>query len=165
LFPQLVACDEFELEADVRWGKQRTPLLFHYRAELQTESVPPSAPPQEIQELVRRVSEGDSGWKARPNDRILDLPGVGVVVPDLLFTRGDQTVYLELLGYWSRDAVWKRVEIVRRGFPHKIVFALSSRLRVSEEVLEESDEAALLVYKGTLSVNRVLAKVAAVASR
>lgn len=74
-------------------------------------------------------------------------------------------VYLELLGYWSRDAVWKRVELVERGFSHKIVFALSSRLRVSEQVLEESASAALLVYKGVLSARRVLDRVALVAGR
>jgi hypothetical protein len=165
LFPALLACDELEFEADVRWGKERTPLTFRYHGQVEARKVAPAPPPPEIDELVRRVGESGTGWTAQPNDRVLDLPGVGAVIPDLVFTREGQTVYFELLGYWSRAAVWKRVELVRRGFEHKIVFALSSRLRVSEEVLDEADDAALLVFKGALSVKRALAKVTAVASR
>lgn len=165
LFPALLGCDELDLEAEVRWGKQRTPLTFRYRGRGVAGAAPVGEARPELTDLVRRVAESGSDWTVRLNDRVLELPGVGVVIPDLVFTRGEQMVYLELLGYWSRDAVWKRVELVERGFSHKIVFALSSRLRVSEQVLEESASAALLVYKGVLSARRVLDRVALVAGR
>jgi hypothetical protein len=45
-------------------------------------------------------------------------------------------VYLEVMGYWSRAAVWKRVELVQAGLAERVLFAVSSRLSVSEEVLD-----------------------------
>ena len=68
-------------------------------------------------------------------------------------------MYLEVLGFWSRDAVWRRIELARKGLGAPVLFAVSSRLRVSEEMLEDEEEAALYVYKGVMSPVRVLKKV------
>ena len=61
------------------------------------------------------------------------------------------------MGYWSRAAVWQRVELVRAGLAERVLFAVSSRLRVSEEVLGDDLPGALYVYKGTMSA-RVVAE-------
>jgi uncharacterized protein len=61
-----------------------------------------------------------------------------------------------VLGYWSRDAVWKRVELCEKGLSQRIIFAVSSRLRVSEEVLGDTSASQLYVYKGALSAREVL---------
>jgi predicted nuclease of restriction endonuclease-like RecB superfamily len=84
---------------------------------------------------------------------------VGLTVPDLVFDRGAgsarERVYLEVMGYWSRDAVWKRVELVQAGLSERIVFAVSARLRVSEDVLDGELPGALYVYKRTMSARAV----------
>ena len=59
------------------------------------------------------------------------------------------------MGYWSRAAVWKRVELVQAGLAERILFAVSSRLRVSEEVLGDDLPGALYVYKQTMSARAV----------
>jgi hypothetical protein len=46
-----------------------------------------------------------------------------------------------------------------------LLFVVSSRLRVSEEVLDESDTAALYVYKGKINPQAVLRKIEALAGR
>ena len=96
-------------------------------------------------------------------DTILDLPGVGLCVPDLSFRRGrsKRRVHVEVLGYWSRDAVWKRVELARAGLSEKVLFCASSRLRVSEAVLEDGSNASLLVYKGVIPLARMEEKLEA----
>jgi uncharacterized protein len=66
-----------------------------------------------------------------------------------------ETIYLELMGYWSRAAVWRRVELVQAGLGERILFAVSSRLRVSEEVLGGELPGALYVYKGAMSAKVV----------
>jgi predicted nuclease of restriction endonuclease-like RecB superfamily len=76
----------------------------------------------------------------------------------LLRTRDRAEAYVEVLGYWSRASVWKRVELAERGLGAKILFAVSSRLRVSEEVLDESDSAALYVYKGKMNPQALVRK-------
>jgi hypothetical protein len=89
---------------------------------------------------------------------VLNLPGVGVCVPDLVFTRdGAKTpVYLEVLGYWSRAAVWRRVELAEAGLPHRVIWAVSDRLRVSEAALPADLPASLYVYKGVMNPRRIL---------
>jgi hypothetical protein len=67
-----------------------------------------------------------------------------------------EVLYLEVMGYWSRDAVWRRVELVEQGLSERILFAVSSRLRVSEAVLDDAALAALYVYKTTLNPRAVL---------
>ena len=96
-------------------------------------------------------------WKVAVAHDLLDLPGVDLCVPDLVFTHeaSGRRVYLEVLGYWSREAVWRRVDLVEAGLPQPIVFAVSSRLRVSEEVLDEDRPGRLYVYKGVMSARAV----------
>src|SRR5205823_607434 len=92
---------------------------------------------------------------------ILSLPGVGLCVPDLVFQHSatGECVYLEVLGYWSRDAVWRRVELVERGLEQRIVFAVSTRLRVSEAALGGDLPGSLYVYKRVMSARTILERV------
>jgi hypothetical protein len=69
------------------------------------------------------------------------------------------------MGYWSRDALWRRVELVEAGLAARIVFVASSRLRVSEAVLSDDGNAGLYVYKGVIHAKTLIARVDAVASR
>ena len=77
--------------------------------------------------------------------------------PTCFFTHRDtgHRVYFEVLGFWSREAVWRRVDLVNAGLPHPIVFAVSSRLRVSEEVLDSDLPGQLYVYKGAIGARAV----------
>ena len=50
-------------------------------------------------------------------------------------------------------------ELVQQGLSHRIVFAVSERLRVSEEVLQGELPAALYVYKGVMNARAVLERV------
>ncbi|HVU02241.1 MAG TPA: DUF790 family protein [Polyangiaceae bacterium] len=155
--PALEACDSLVLVAEVRWGKERKPLTFrhaHRRAEGASSAAAP-AMREDVETLLRAFQALETPWRAAPCTEILDLPGIGVCVPDLVFQRGKERVYFEALGFWSRDAVWKRVELAERGLRAKVLFAVSSRLRVSEAVLEESETAALYVYKGVMSARSV----------
>ncbi|MDF2694745.1 MAG: hypothetical protein K0S65_3128, partial [Labilithrix sp.] len=93
---------------------------------------------------------------ARVATVLLDVPGAGMCVPDLELSRGGEPVYVEVLGFWSRDAVFRRVELAERGLRARVVFAVSSRLRVSAEVLDDSVPSSLYVYKGKMSPRAVL---------
>ncbi|OJY15955.1 MAG: hypothetical protein BGO98_25225 [Myxococcales bacterium 68-20] len=126
----------------------------------------PSPPPvhvephlgDDVRELLDAINALQGGWRARPATVLLDVPGEGICVPDLELSRdGDrEPIYVEILGYWSRDAVFRRVELAERGLGARVVFAVSSRLRVSAEVLDDAVPAALYVYKGKMSPRAVL---------
>jgi predicted nuclease of restriction endonuclease-like RecB superfamily len=166
--PAILACDAWDVTADLRWGKDRRALRYHLRG---SAAAPEGASeldlPDEVATLLLDLGRQESPWQAASAGIILDLPGIGVCVPDLEFVHREtgQHVYLEVLGFWSRAAVWKRVEMVEAGLPHPIVFAVSKHLRVSEEVLGDDTPAALYVYARTMHARAVIERVEAVAGR
>ena len=164
--PAIRELDRWSLVADLRWGNARMPL----RCRLEGRGEPDAAPTPHLADEVRALLDAllaqDTPWQATPATELLDLPGHGVCVPDLTFehARTGERVHLEVLGYWSRDAVWKRIELIQAGLPHRIVFAVSQRLRVSEAALDAELPGALYVYKRTMSAKMILERVEAVAS-
>ena len=159
LLPVLDACGPgWELDADVLWGPQRQPATYHLEGAPAAHPVRDDAGlPDEVARLRDRFREMETPWAVEVARALLDLPGIGLCVPDLVFTHRDtgRRVYFEALGYWSREAVWRRVDLVEAGLPHPIVFAVSSRLRVSEEVLDGDLPGRLYVYKGAIGARAV----------
>lgn len=197
--PAIAGCGRWRLEADVLWGKERRPVTFRTGGDAGAALDPSSARPDpglpdDVAALLERVAARDSGWIASPATVILDLPGAGVCVPDLVFrcklppgpasgsgapgsgapgsgskrpTAGPAgpEVYLEVMGFWSREAVWRRVELVERGLPYRILFAVSKHLRVSEAALGDDLPCSLYVYARTLDARAVLDHVERLAGR
>ena len=160
MLPLLDQCDAWRLKADVLWGKERTPLLFRLAGGAPAARTDSPRLPDEVQALADGFTALGTEWRVSANTDILELPGIGLCVPDLVFERSRNGrarghVYLEVMGYWSRAAVWKRVELVQAGLGERILFAVSSRLRVSEEVLEGDLPGALYVYKRTMSARAI----------
>ena len=165
-FPAIAACGSFALEADVRWGKERRPLRFTVRSEAAETTGPAaaddaSALPPEVAAVLAELAALETPWRARPATRVLDLPGAGVCVPDLELRHAQdgRSVFVEVLGFWSRDAVWRRIELVERGLPVPLVFAVSKHLRVSEAALPDELPAALYVYARAINARALLERV------
>lgn len=166
LLPALERTGAFTLDADVLWGKARDRCTFHLeRAGHDGQAGDDSTARDEITTLQERLKKLDTGWSVRRSTRILELPGVGLCVPDLVFTRDGRRVYLELMGWWSRDAVWKRVDLVEGGLKDRVLFCVSSRLRVSEQALGDEHPGSLYVFKGVMGARQVLAKIEELAAR
>jgi uncharacterized protein len=164
--PALEACDRLELEAIVRWGKERTRLVFRHEHALAKAFGEEPPLPDEVEALRDALARGENGLEVRRSAAILTLPGVGTVVPDLeLRDERGRIAYVEVLGFWSRDAVWRRIELAQRGLGARVVFCVSSRLRVSEEALPDELPAALYVYKGAMSARAVADRAKALLER
>jgi len=160
--------EQWKLTADIRWGKQRDALVFRLSSSTDR-TITPEEPhlSDDVRELADGIGTQKTPWRAKPADVILDVPGLGVCIPDLALTKkgSKDVVYVEVLGYWSRDAVWKRVELAESGaLGAKVIFAVSSRLRVSAEVLDSESSASLYVYKGKMSARAVVAHAALLAA-
>jgi predicted nuclease of restriction endonuclease-like RecB superfamily len=138
--PLLCAFGRCELEAEVIWGQSRSPLTFSWSS-------------RQIEDLALPAP----GRREEIDETLLHLPGVGLCAPDLAFVHEatGEVIYFELLGYWSREAVWQRVKLVEEGLDTPIVFGVSSRLRVSDKALPKDEPAALVVFKGKLSARSV----------
>jgi uncharacterized protein len=157
VLPALEACQSLSLSAEIRWSQGSRPLSFRYEPPPGRADAVVSGARDEVQELAEGLRAAGEGWRVSPAERVLDLPGAGVCVPDLVLARADGAeVFVEVLGFWSRASVWQRVELAKRGLGVKVLFVVSSRLRVSEDVLDEEGEAALYVYKGHINARAVL---------
>jgi len=165
VLPVLEGCEAWSLVADLRWGKARTPLVFRLEGGATPGELPTPSLPDHVAALATAFERLKTGWRVMPATTILDLPGVGLCVPDLVFSKGVHTVHFEAMGYWSRDAVWRRVELVQRGLATPILFAVSTRLRVSAEVLDDTAPSALYVYKGSMSARAVAERLEHLATR
>jgi len=156
-----------KLTAELRWGKKREELSFSLEL-AQARSSEASPARDEVQALIDAFADHQE-WRAELAQEVLELPGIGLCVPDLSFTHQGtgELVLCEVLGFWNRAAVWRRIELVEQGLASKIVFVVSARLRVSEELLDGADSAALYVYKGAINpkaLQRKLDELAASAS-
>jgi predicted nuclease of restriction endonuclease-like RecB superfamily len=167
VLPAIMECDVWDLSAELRWGKDRRPLRYHVRGSCT--GCPTAQAPQsdEVMALLSELRSAAADWNVAVADDILDLPGIGLCVPDLVFVERQtgRKVFLEVLGFWSRAAVWKRIELAQAGLPHPIVFAVSRHLRVSEEALSDETPAALYVYARAMNAKAILERVATVAGR
>ncbi|HEY2405297.1 MAG TPA: DUF790 family protein [Polyangiaceae bacterium] len=164
LLPALSACESVKLAAELRWGKRRDKLEFE--AELGGERGEPPRLRDDVA-AVFAAFESDPDWQVTQASEILELPGIGLSVPDLVFIRknGGQRILCELLGFWSRDALWRRIELVEKGLAERVLLVASSRLRVSEEVLDDDASAALYVYKGRINPKALARKLNELAVR
>lgn len=158
LLPALEACQKLRLRAEVRWSHQGRPLAFAYEPAARAGAEQPPRARDEVRELEDGLRELGEQWQVEPAERVLELPGAGVCVPDLALRRASDgaLVLVEVLGFWSRASVWQRVELAQKGLGERLLFVVSSRLRVSEEVLDDADEAALYVYKGRINPRALL---------
>jgi predicted nuclease of restriction endonuclease-like RecB superfamily len=175
VLPALRTLETWSLVADIRWGKAREALLFRM-SWADGRARPTADPAPQLSDEARLLLDGletlrnakggtASPWRAEVASVLLDHPGLGVCIPDLVLRHrdGGEPIYVEVLGFWSRDAVWKRVELAQQGLGARIVFCASSRLRVSAEVLADDAPAALYVFKGKPSARALLERVEQVA--
>jgi predicted nuclease of restriction endonuclease-like RecB superfamily len=164
--PALEEAGSLELEAVIRWGKEREKLVFHHATKTTGEVAGEPPLPDEVEALREALARGAHGLRVRRSDAILTLPGIGTCVPDLeLEDARGRIAYVEVLGFWSREAVWKRVELAEKGLGARVVYCVSARLRVSEDVLPDTLPAALYVYKGTLNARAVAERAQALLER
>ena len=160
--PAITACDAWSVEADVAWGADRRALKFRLEGKAAALADAPPALPDDLAAFVTAFDALASGWRVDREPAVLDLPGAGLCVPDLAFVRAADgaRVYFELLGFWSREAVWRRVDLVRAGLPHRILFAVSKSLRVGEAALDDTTPtAALYVFTRVINAKQVLARI------
>jgi predicted nuclease of restriction endonuclease-like RecB superfamily len=163
--PALLACGQLRLKAELRWGKRREKLTFEQTYAQLAETEPHPGVRSEVAELLDSLQTSDA-WQADLSERLLDLTeqGGGVLVPDLELAPARPPkknakatrVLVEILGFWSRDAVFRRIEAAERGLGERVLFVVSSRLRVSEALLDDVESASLYVYKGKINAQALL---------
>jgi predicted nuclease of restriction endonuclease-like RecB superfamily len=101
------------------------------------------------------------GWELEAGAGVLSFPEKKTaLVPDFTLkrTRTGESVYLEILGFWSERNLVERVALLReaqkRG--HRTLVAVSEKLGASPEVLSEAVKGGVIPFKDRLGVKAVL---------
>ncbi|MFW5799521.1 MAG: DUF790 family protein [Spirochaetota bacterium] len=158
--PALILLDDWELEAELVWGKKKqkatlkidskTGLVSHYKSN-------DISMLEECEVFLKQFKETDNNWTVSNNNEIINLKGEGICIPDFVFKHketGDK-IYMEVFGYWSRDTVWKRIELIEKNFPEKLILAVSKKLRISEKAVKEELPAQVYVYTNMILPNAI----------
>ncbi len=160
MLPILEGFPEWELDAEIAWGVAKERYGFHLSGTRKSSGEHPIVDTisEEVSRLRTQFAQLGDDWQVRDSIALLEQPGIGLCVPDLRFEHREsgQVAYLEVMGFWSRAAVWKRVELVEAGLGEAIIFAVGRRLRVSEEVLSDDLPSQIYVYKGVISAKEIL---------
>lgn len=159
LIPRLPQFGSGEAIAELSWGKHRRRIQYtHTFKHRQGKQNGRGALNETLDKLVSGWSE-KSQWSIEVvTGQLVDVSGRSLV-PDLKCEHLETktVVYLELLGFWSREAVWQRIDMVK-SLPTPFVFLVSDRLRVSEKALEQGEHGALFVFKGVINRKRLIEK-------
>lgn len=73
--------------------------------------------------FVERFEALDSGWTVQPG-HLLELGDQQTLVPDLSFEKDGRTAHLDIVGYWRRGYLDKRIQAT----PEHVLLAVSKRL-------------------------------------
>lgn len=160
--PTLLHFDRWRLDAELLWGRRRQ------RRRFRLDPTAPLAPiskltgqwqPDEIAWLPDRIADLDCGWEVSTGGELIDLGGEGVLVPDLAFRHAEsgRRAFLEVLGFWNRGTVARRLELLRRHGPPDLVLALSKSLAAGEEDSLDELASEVYVYRSAPSARRIVA--------
>jgi predicted nuclease of restriction endonuclease-like RecB superfamily len=140
--PALLHCSDFRLEAELRWGPRREPRSFlleprdglvSHQADTGTYT------PVELKAFVERFRQVAPTWEISECTEVIELGHEGVWVPDyrLVHTPTGNDVFVEIVGFWKRSSLERLTRLLPRYGPPRFVLAISDRLKVDEEALQE----------------------------
>ena len=140
--PALLHCSDFRLEAELRWGPRREPRSFHLEPRdglISHQADTGTYVPAELTAFVERFRQVAPAWEISECTDVIELGREGVWVPDyrVVHRATGTDVFLEVLGFWKRSSLERLTRLLPRHGPPRFVLAISDRLKVDEEALQE----------------------------
>lgn len=158
--PALLLCEGWALRAEVLWGVERKPVSFELESKQGLRSHYRDTGvwvTEEETHFLSRLAATKTPWVAEKKPELYDLGGRGVLVPDLVLRHKEdgREVLLELVGFWRREYLRSRAQLLAEHGPPHLILAVSQRLRGDEEALEALP-GAVVFFKDVLLVRDVL---------
>lgn len=131
------------LTADVAWAKDgriRTLTVEHTQGLVSHYQDRGAYASREQSWFLERFQALDAGpWSLSEDTTPIDLGGRSLVLPDFTFTDGSRQAHLEIVGFWRRDYLARRIEALKRFGPGNLILAVSRNLRAGPEELDGFD--------------------------
>jgi predicted nuclease of restriction endonuclease-like RecB superfamily len=170
--PDLLLCERFSLEADLRWGRGSQPVrdvtlkLSDRSPLITTKRDRGTWTSAEEEHFQKSFAALDSKWTLERSASLIDLDGRDVLVPDYLLVHEDgRQCHLELVFAWRMDTFLRRAELLSDTFPRALVIAISDRGRLDEQKGDLPSTLSLYRFKGVIQPKRILEFAEQVAER
>ncbi len=126
----LLVPTEWRLEASIAWpGKRPAELHLSPADGLRSHYADRGGwEPRECAWFEERFRALDSGWALSRDVEPLAQGPDALVLPDFRFEKDGRVAWLEILGFWRKSTIERRVEGLRRHGPPGLVVAVSRKL-------------------------------------
>jgi predicted nuclease of restriction endonuclease-like RecB superfamily len=140
--PALLSCLNFRLEAELRWGPRREPRSFFLDSRdalVSHQQDTGTYVPAEMTAFVERFRQIAPAWQLSEATDLIELGREGVWVPDFkaVHSASGTDVFIEVLGFWKRSSLERLMRLLPLHGPPRFVLAISDRLKVDEESLQD----------------------------
>lgn len=123
------------LEAELRWTNRRLRKTMRLDSSLGLRSHHRDVGAyitRTEQWFIERFEALNSGWTLGRDAVVLDLGGQAVVCPEFTFRKDGRVAYLEIVGFWRKQWLKSRLDLLRKIGPPNLVLAVSSRLEAEK---------------------------------
>lgn len=157
--PALLHCERWTLRAEVQLGRARRTRRFQLDpgAGLTTTRRDAGAwLPELIEAFEGRFREVAPGWEVDRDVPLLQLGGE-VLVPDFRFVHRQSgwEGWLEVLGYWRKGGVARRLAALTAHDAPRLVLALEHGLKVDDEALDELKSGPVVPFREVPDARKV----------
>lgn len=165
-FPVLLLAEcDWRLQATIRWGKRgiRKQMLLNSDMGLVSHYRDTGVYVSRVEEWFEERFEGlDSGWELRREAPPLSLGGEAIVVPTYTLQKNGRVAYLDIVGFWRKKWLNKRLKLLANHGPGNLIVAVSSKMEGAKEGLG-SKLGGVISFKEVVPAKTVLEQVEACA--
>jgi uncharacterized protein len=140
--PALLLCQDFRLDAELRWGPRRETRTFHLEAKdglVSHYTDTGTYVPAELGAFVERFRQVAPSWDVSEATDVIELGREGVWVPDYKFTHKATgvDVHVDIVGFWKKSSLERLLRLLPEHGPSRYLLAISDRFKVDEAALED----------------------------
>ena len=152
----------WSMEAEILWGnkrKVRKVLTVDSRLGLRSHYRDRGAWRSRTEEwFEQRWAELGSSWRLHPGE-VVDLGEQRILIPHYTFRRRGRTAHLDIVGFWRRGYLEKRLQ----DTPSNVLLAVSRRLAGETKALPKTLQEQVIVFAEIISAKKVLARLEIIA--
>ncbi|MBK9368368.1 MAG: DUF790 family protein [Deltaproteobacteria bacterium] len=151
----------WRLEAEIRWGvrKVRHTLNLSSETGLRPYTRDQGAYVTRVEEWFQeRFLALESPWTLSRGGEPLRLTGQELLFPCFTFTQGERVAHLEIVGFWRKDWLKRRLTALKGASSAKLVLAVSSRLDAAKGGIE-GFKGQIIPFKEVVPAKDVLAAI------
>ncbi len=165
--PALLLFPSWRAEAQLRWGPQKRDMAFRVsREDALVSNLPDKGAyvTKEEQWVLDRFAALKTPWTLSREGSLIDLGGRGVLIPDFVARHVDgREALIEVLGFWRKETLAARIELLKAAGPDNLVLAVPWKLRGDAEGEAAATGMEALFFKEVIVAKELLERVERVA--